>query len=175
MARYSHLPVEASAGGSDHHVPSIQAGYERALNFVLPVLSQPDLLVAPGLLGGSMIFSPEQIIIDLEIIRRCKRLARGIETSPENWLEDVIAHVGPGGDFLAQRSTRTALRAGELNISGLGCHEPYERWNADGRPDILDQAQEEFNRILRDYQPLPLDNAMEKELVRLQQSALVGN
>ncbi len=172
MARYYHLPVEASAGGSDHHVPGIQAGYERALNFILPILSHPDLLVAPGLLGGSMIFSPEQFIIDLEIIRRCKRLARGIGTSLDKWLEDVIAQVGPGGNYLAQPSTRAALHAGELYISHLGWREPYERWEADGKPDILEQAREEFGRLIQDYQPLPLDDAMERELTRLQQSAL---
>ncbi len=172
MARYYHLPVEASAGGTDHHIPGIQAGYERALNFVLPILSQPDLLVAPGLLGGSMIFSPEQFIIDLEIVRRCKRLARGIETDPEKWLEAVIAQVGSGRNYLAQPSTLAALRAGELHIGHLGWREHYEKWEADGKPDILEQAREEFDRIIRDYQPLPLDDAMERELVRLQQSAL---
>ena len=78
MARFYQLPVEASAGGSDHSIPGIQSAYERALNFSLPILAKPDLLVAPGLLGGSTIFSPEQLMIDLEVIRRCKRLSQGI-------------------------------------------------------------------------------------------------
>jgi trimethylamine--corrinoid protein Co-methyltransferase len=171
IARYYHLPVEASAGGSDHHVPGIQAGYERALNFTLPVLSNPDLLVAPGLLGGAMIFSPEQFIIDLEIVRRCRRLARGISTRPEKWLDEVIFRVGPGGNYLAQRSTRTALRVGEIYVSSLGCHEPYERWDAQDRPDILEEAREEYLRILDTYRPLPFDVTVEQELSRLQKSA----
>lgn len=172
IARYYQLPVEASAGGSDHHTPGIQSGYERALNFVLPVLSQPDLLVAPGLLGGSMIFSPEQFILDLEIIRRCKRLARGIDSEPGEWLEDVIARVGPGGDFLAQRSTRAALRAGEIYVSRLGCHEPYERWEAEGRKDILEEARREYEQLLQGHQPLPWSDDIERELNRLKESAL---
>ena len=171
MARYYNLPVEASAGGSDQHVPSIQAGYERALNFILPVLSKPDLLVAPGLLGGSMIFSPEQFIIDLEIVRRCWRLARGINTAAEEWLEEAISHVGPGGNFLAQRSTRTALRTGELYLSHLGYHEPYERWEAQNRPDILDEARDQYHRIIDAHQPLPFDDEVDQELRKLQESA----
>ena len=55
MARYYGLPVEASGGGTDHYVPGIQPGYERALSSLLPVLSWPDILVGPGLLGGSMV------------------------------------------------------------------------------------------------------------------------
>lgn len=172
IARYYQLPVEASAGGSDHHVPGIQAGYERALNFVLPVLSQPDLLVAPGLLGGSMIFSPEQFILDLEIVRRCRRLARGIGNAPAEWLEEVIARVGPGGNFLTHRSTRAALRAGQVYISTLGCHEPYERWEAEGRPDILQEARQEFERLVETHKPIPFSNEVERELGRLQKFAL---
>lgn len=171
MARYYNLPVEASAGGSDHHVPGIQAGYERALNFILPVLSQPDLLVAPGLLGGSMVFSPEQLIIDLEIIRRCQRLSRGICTSPEEWLEETISHVGPGGNFLGQRSTLTALQAGELYLSKFGCHQPYERWEDLGRPDILEEARDQYHRIIDNHQLLPFDDEVENELRKLQKSA----
>ena len=172
MARSYGLPVEASAGGSDQHMPGIQAGYERALNFILPVLSGPDLLVAPGLLGGSMIFSPEQLIIDLEIIRRCKRLRSGIGSGPEEWLQDVIARVGAGGNYLAQRSTRLALHAGELHLSSLGCHMPYEQWEAEGRPDILEEARERYQQVLNGHHPLPLDEATEKELASLQKIAL---
>jgi len=171
MARCYNLPVEASAGGSDHYIPGIQVGYERALNFILPVISQPDLLVAPGLLGGAMIFSPEQFIIDLDIVRRCRRLARGINTAPERWLEEAISHVGPGGHFLTQPSTRTALRTGEVYISNLGCHEPYERWVAQAKPDILEEARDQYHRIIETYQPLPFDNEVEKELRQLQKSA----
>lgn len=171
LARYYDLPVETSTGGSDHYIPSIQAGYERALNFILPVLSQPDLLVSPGLLGGSLIFSPQQFIIDLEILRRCRRLAQGISTESEKWLEEVISSVGPGGNFLGQRSTRTALRAGELYVAHMGFHESYENWEAQGRPDILKEASIQYQRIIDAYQPLPFDDEVEEELRKLQKSA----
>ena len=51
MARYYDLPSETSTGGTRHHIPSIQAGYERALTGHCPPLSWPDLLVGPGLVG----------------------------------------------------------------------------------------------------------------------------
>jgi trimethylamine--corrinoid protein Co-methyltransferase len=118
-----------------------------------------------------MIFSPEQIMIDIEIIRRCWRLARGINTAPEEWLEEAISQVGPGGNFLAQRSTRTALRNGELYLSNLGIHEPYEYWEARGKPDILEEARDQVYRIIDAHQPIPLDNEVERELRELQESA----
>ena len=64
MARHYGLPVEASGIGSDAHEPGIQAGFERALNGLLPTIAWPDILVGPGLLGGSMILCLEQLLVD---------------------------------------------------------------------------------------------------------------
>jgi hypothetical protein len=66
------------------------------MNHTLPILARPDLLVAPDC-WGSTIFSPEQLVIDTEIIRRAKRLYRGIGSGTEKWLGEVIADLGPGG------------------------------------------------------------------------------
>ncbi len=169
MARYYDLPVEASTGGTDHHSPSIQAGYERAINWTLPALAWPDLLVGPGLLGGSTILSLEQLLIDVQVFGRCKQLRRGICSDESKWLDDVIASVGAGGNFLSQRSTRDALRAGEWHISKLGVHDTFERWEAAGRPDLLQEAREKVAHILAVHHPLPLDEAVEHELSRLEQ------
>jgi trimethylamine--corrinoid protein Co-methyltransferase len=175
MARYYNLPAEVSTGGSDHHIPGIQSGYERALNFILPILSQPDLLVGPGLLGGSMIFSPEQLMIDLEIIRRCRRLSQGIASDPEEWLEEVIDRVGPGGNFMSQKSTRRAYHSGEVYISTFGCHQPFELWQEGSGRGLLDEARDQIAQTLAGYAPLPLDDTVERELDKIAQRARQSN
>ncbi len=171
MARYYGLPVEASTGGTDHHIPGIQAGYERAVNWLLPVLAWPDLLVGPGLLGGSMILSLEQLMIDVEVFRLCRRVHQGIGSEGDKWLEDVIASVGPGGNFLAQRSTKQAIRTGEWYISRLGVHDTYERWEELGRPDLLDEIKAKVRQILAEHTPLPLEETTLRELERVEQRA----
>jgi trimethylamine--corrinoid protein Co-methyltransferase len=171
LARYYGLPSEASTGGTDHHVPGIQAGYERAVNWTLPVLAWPDILVGPGLLSGSTVLSLEQMLIDVEVFRRCKRLARGIECNEEEWLDEVIDQVGPGGSFLAQRSTRAAMRGGEWYISQLGLHNTFEAWEAMGRPDLLDEIRQKIAALLAAYKPLPLDENVVVELVKIEQQA----
>jgi len=171
LARFYHLPVEASVGGSDHHIPCIQSEYERALNFVLPILARPDLLVAPGLLGGSTIFGPEQMIIDLESIRGSKRLCRGIGSKEDEWLGDVIAELGPGGNYLRHSSTRNLVRSGEIFFSQLGLHGPYEQWVDAGSPDLLLEIRQYIREILAKYQPLPLPESIERELAHLESRA----
>jgi trimethylamine--corrinoid protein Co-methyltransferase len=171
IARMYQLPVEASVGGSDQYIPSIQAGYERALNYALPIMSRPDLLVAPGLLGGSTIFSPEQLIIDLEVIRRCKRLSQGIGSSAEKWLGEVVAGVGSGGNYLTHPSTRKAVRSGEVYFSKLGLHGAYDEWVDQGSPDILFEIRQNIKVLLSSKPPMSLPESVERELEFLEKRA----
>ena len=172
MARYYGLPMEASGMGTDHHVPSIQAGYERAMGGMLPALSWPDILVGPGLLGGSMILSQEQLMIDVEMFKMYKHARRGIVTGEDMWLDDLIEQVGQGGNFLGERSTRSAIRSGEWHIGSLGVHEPYETWQASGKPNLKEEINERIDEILAAHQPLPLAEGVEQEMARIYRKAL---
>jgi trimethylamine--corrinoid protein Co-methyltransferase len=171
MGRYYGLPVEASTGGTDQYYPGAQAGYERAINWSLPVLAWPDILVGPGLLGGSTILCVEQMIMDVEIFRRCTRLSEGIHTNSEQWLESSIAETGPGGNFMKQHSTSKAVREGIWYMSELGFHDTYEKWKQAGMPDVVDTLHESVKSILKNYQPLALDVNVDRELERLERRA----
>lgn len=171
MARFYGLPAEASGIGTDHYVPGIQAGYERALNGLLPALAWPDILVGPGLLGGSMNLSLEQLLIDVEMFRMFRRAHRGIAGDEDRWLEAVIRRAGPGGNFLGERSTADGIRSGEWYISELGVHSTFESWEAAGRPALVEEARERVEHILATHQPLPLDEDVERELDHMQKRA----
>ena len=167
MARYYGLPVEGSGGGTDAFVPGIQTSYERSMNFLLPMLSWPDLMVGAGLMGGSMISSLEQLVIDAEVFRMAKQAHRGILASDETWLDDVIQRVGPGGNFLDQKSTALNMRSGEWLISELGVHSSQQGWEDAGKKDILEQAREKVEHLLATHKPLPLGDDVEAELERI--------
>ena len=80
------------------------------------------------------------------------------------WLTDVIASVGPGGNYLCERSTVDSIRSDEWYISDFGSHETFESWKANGKKDFLAETREEVNTILESHQPLPLGDDVEKEL-----------
>jgi trimethylamine---corrinoid protein Co-methyltransferase len=171
ISRMYGLPVENSACGTDQSVPCIQAGYERALNYTLPILSRPDLLVAPGLLGGSTIFSPEQLVIDTEVIRRCKRLSRGIESSDDKWLRDVITEVAQGGNYLKHPSTRKLVRSGEVYNSKLGHHGSYKQWKEAGSPEIVAEIWQEIDKLLASEPAVVIPEDAMRELENLEKRA----
>ncbi|NOR33271.1 MAG: hypothetical protein GQ579_01185, partial [Bacteroidales bacterium] len=151
--------------------PGIQAGYERAMSSVIGTLSWPDLLVGPGLLGGSMILSLEQLVIDVEMFRMSRQAHRGIPTHDEAWLDEVIQKVGPGGNFLGEKSTIKNMRSGEWLMPRLGVHDTEQSWEKSGRKDVLDEAREKVDHILKTHKPLPLDDDVQDELDKIYKKA----
>jgi trimethylamine--corrinoid protein Co-methyltransferase len=141
------------------------------MNVLLPALAWPDILVGPGLLGGSMILCLEQLLIDVEVFRMCKRARQGVAADEGKWLEDAISRIGPGGSFIAERSTVSGIRGGEWYVSRLGVHDTFEGWEAAGKPVLLEEVRERVEQILATHQPLPLDEDVERELGRIQERA----
>jgi trimethylamine--corrinoid protein Co-methyltransferase len=171
MGHYYNLPVEGTGGGTDHYIPGIQAGYERAMYTLMPTLSGPDLLVGPGLLGGSMILSLEQLILDVEMFKMAKQAARGIDTGESAWLPGVIQSVGPGGHFLEEDSTLEGMRGGEWYFSEIGHHGSFEAWLEAEKPDLLMEAHHLVNSLLDNHQPYPFPEEVEKELRQIEKRA----
>lgn len=175
MGRFYGLPVVASNGDTDHFIPGIQSASELALNWVLSTLSWPDILVGPGSLGGTSTLCLEQLLIDVEVYRACRRLAAGIgEGIGETDVVAALAEVGPMGDFLARSATRDAVRGGEFFHPRLGHHGSYDAWETAGRPELLDEAHESALSAIAGHQPLPLSDAVEAELAAIERRAREG-
>lgn len=171
MARFYELPIEGTGGGTDTYAPGIQASYERAMNAMLPMLSWPDLMVGAGLLGGSMILSLEQLVIDAEVFRMNKQAHRGIEAQAGVWLDDVIQRIGPDGTYLGEKSTASNMRSGEWLIPRLGAHNTQKAWENAEKKDILEEAREKVETLLAEHEPLPLPPEVERELLHIEQKA----
>jgi len=167
MARYYGLPVMGSGGGADVFLPGQQAGYEKAFSLLYGQLGWPDLMVGPGCLAGATVLSHAQLLIDVEVFRMCRKAHDGIGVSEDLWLTDVLARRGPGGHFVAERSTRVNVRSGEFYLPGLGVHEPLEAWMAAGRPSVVDEAGRKAAELLAGHEPLPLGEDQERELGEL--------
>ena len=89
-------------------------------------------------------------------------------------MEDALDEVGPGGDFLGRPATRRATRGGEWYLDRLGVREPWERWEAAGRPDIVDEARQRVVDLLAAHEPLPMDEAMARHLATLVDRAAIA-
>jgi trimethylamine---corrinoid protein Co-methyltransferase len=173
MARFYGLPVIGQAFCADTWVPDAQSCLEAGYSTLMATLSWPDILVGPGSLAGGMVFSMEQLYIDVEVWRACAKLHDGIAVSDDSWLDDVLARVGPGGSFIGERSTRLNARSGEWYSSRIGRREPsFETWKAGGAPDLVAEARQKVDELLASYRETPFSEDQERALAHLRRRAL---
>ena len=98
-------------------------------------------------------------------------LLRVLSEDEKMWLDDVIQRIGPGGNFLSEKSTVANIRSGEWMIPRLGVHEAQELWEMAGKKNILEETHEKVENLLSTHKPLPLSDEVEKELDKIQKRA----
>ena len=171
MARYYGLPSETSGLETGRFSPDVQSSYETALSALLSMLSFPDIMVGAGLIGGGMVLSLEQLLIDTEIYKMCLRAHQGIASGKDKLMLDVIQQKKPGAQFIDHPTTLKAVRSDELYMSRLEAFEGLEAWRHSDKTDIVDRARAKVDQMLSSYQPLPLSDEVEKELRKIQKKA----
>ncbi len=148
LGHFYNLPTTTTGCASDAKEPGAQAVLEKSISTLPAYLAQADMVIGIGLIECSQCLVLEQMVVDHEIGRCCQRLRQGIDTSQERDLFQDLAAVGPGGHFLARKSTRQAARSGEFTAPELIDHHPYEAWVEQGRPSIYSTASERVQEIL---------------------------
>jgi trimethylamine--corrinoid protein Co-methyltransferase len=155
------VPALAGTFGLDAEEPATwQLGRDSVYTALLCALAGTDITTGLGMLKASTLLVPEQIIYDDEIYHSHRVLAEGLDATPSGLALDVIADVGPGGHFLSQKHTRRHLR--EIWIPSLTQPRPLP--GSESLPDIRQRARAEFDRILAEHEPEPLEEAAQAEL-----------
>jgi trimethylamine--corrinoid protein Co-methyltransferase len=114
-----------------------------------------------GMLDGSMLLYPEQIILDHELCYEVYQSYRELKFNQADLALDVIKSVGPGSHFLREKHTRKHIRDFSLGlITG-------EIYLGDQRRPSREVALEEFNHINDTHHPEPLPEEKLKELKRI--------
>ena len=114
-----------------------------------------------GMLDGSMLLYPEQIILDHEICMEVYHSYKKVEFDESDLALDVIKSVGPGSHFLREKHTRQHIR--DFFLSPI----TNEIYLGDQRRPSREVALEEFNRINETHYPelLPIEKLVELEKI----------
>jgi trimethylamine--corrinoid protein Co-methyltransferase len=89
-----------------------------------------------------------------EIISMNRRVLEGIEVDDDTLALDVIASVGPGGDFLKTKHTRAHVHALQWKPTMFN-RDSRANWEAEGSLDLREKARRKALAILADHEPLP--------------------
>jgi trimethylamine---corrinoid protein Co-methyltransferase len=86
-----------------------------------------------------------------------------MDLSSEGLAMEAIREVGPGGHYLGcahtQRNFKTAFYRSEIADNNS-----FEQWEAEGGKDANQRATEAARRLLAQYEPPPLDAAIDEAL-----------
>jgi len=138
-----------------------QSGSEAGFGAATIPLYGGEICGYMGLLGGSMILCPEQLILDYEVCQYAYDVLHGFAFDAADMALEVVQAVGPGGHFLAQKHTRKRIR--DFRLSPV-----RHRIDGDGRPvDPREAALVEFRRIEAAHHPQPLPDEVLSELERI--------
>ncbi len=150
MSHFYDLPGGAVAGIADSKMPDVQAGYEKGITNVMAGLSGLNMVYeAAGMHASLLGFSLESLIIDNDMLGQCLRCVRGVEVTDETLSVASIVDVctnGPG-HYLGHEQT-LALMQTEYIYPRIGDRTSPKEWVEKGRPDIVETAIAEKNRIL---------------------------
>ena len=164
LARHYGLPFRTGGCLTSSQSPDAQAGYEALMTLLPTFLTGTNFVMhAAGWLEGGLVSSYEKFIIDVELLRMLKH-----EFTPLEIDEDALAfgaheEVGHGGHFLGAAHTMERFRTCFYRPL-LSSSQNYERWMREGGRDAAARARSIYEKVLEDYEPPALDEAVRAEL-----------
>jgi trimethylamine:corrinoid methyltransferase-like protein len=148
------IPFHTYGSGSDSMIPDGQSMIERTFQGLLVAIGEGKVLGGLGQLETVNAISPTQLVIDNDIVGMIRKSRQEIKWDDEHLAADVIAEVGPGGQFLDHIHTyhhfREVFRPRTFN------QKSRSEWLAEGKRDILDRANDILDEIMRTHKVSPL-------------------
>jgi trimethylamine--corrinoid protein Co-methyltransferase len=164
LAEYYGIPTFGSGGATDSKCPDAQAGAEAFMNAFLNTVAGINLIHNCGTIAHGSSGSLEMGVICDEIISYIQRLFMETEISDETLAVDLIRRIGPAGNFMAEKHTRTHLQRGEILHPKLFNRQAIADWKAKGQLSTRDEAREKVKAILQEHKTPALPNQVLQQI-----------
>ena len=165
MAEFYGIPWYGTGLVGDSHALDYQAALESSLTGMTAAMTGANIVTGAGCTEGIMTFSPAKLLCDCQYIKMLKEITAPMVMTDEHLACQVIAETGPGRDFLSTEHTLTHFR--EQTSYELIDHSPFEAWQENGSPDMIERASAMARQIMASHRPDPLDPKIEPELKRI--------
>jgi trimethylamine---corrinoid protein Co-methyltransferase len=163
LARYLGIPYRSSNATAANAVDA-QAAYESEMSTWGAVMGGAHLVMhGAGWMEAGLVASFEKLVIDVEILQMMAEFLIPLRVDDAELAIDAIAQVGPGGHFFG--SPHTLERYETAFYSPLVSNwQNNEAWALAGAQTAEQRAAEVARRVLAEFEPPPLDDAVAAEL-----------
>lgn len=167
---YYRRPGGCHGGKTDACQPGVQAGVEKAVSMLLPVLAGAVGIGTVGHLENAVTYSPLQLVIDNEIAGYIKHILQGFEVNGETLALEVIRAVGIGGNYLGHPHTARHFREVSF-LSPL-----FERFSWEGAqreefPGLERKAWQRARQLMQQERLRPLTPEQEEAIDEIVEEA----
>jgi trimethylamine--corrinoid protein Co-methyltransferase len=164
LARHYDLPARSGGALTDASYPDAQAGFESMLSLMTAVNSGADFVLhTGGILSSYLAMSYEKFVLDDEMCGMVRRVQQGITIDEDTLAYDVIANVGPGGNYLMEMQTVERCRH-EFWEPALYDRGGLEAWMQDGQKTAVDRARARWQKLVAEHKDPPLDKVIVRQL-----------
>jgi trimethylamine--corrinoid protein Co-methyltransferase len=157
MAHHFGLPNFGTAGTSDAQTFDGQAVLEATSSCLMAALVGADLVHDVGLLGSATVVVPEMIVATDEIITMVHHLLGEVAVDDQALALDVIADVGPGGEYVTHDHTLAHFR--EIWYPQLLFRGGDKAWIGGEQATFRDRVNARTRELMETHQPEPLPEA----------------
>jgi trimethylamine--corrinoid protein Co-methyltransferase len=165
LARRLGVPFRSGGGLCASKIPDAQAAFESA-NTLLPtcLAGVNFVLHVAGWLEGGLAMGYEKFVMDVDQAGMMQTFLLGVDMSENGQAMDAIREVGPGKHFLGCAHTQANFETAFYR-SALADNNSFEQWEAEGASDMAKRANVLWKKQLAEYQPPPLDPAIDEALL----------
>jgi trimethylamine--corrinoid protein Co-methyltransferase len=163
LARHVGLPYRTSAPNASNAVDA-QAMTETMMSLFAAVLGGGNVIIhAAGWLEGGLTASKEKLILDVEALQMVAETFQPLVVDEAEIALDAIAATPPGGHFFGGAHTLERYRTA-FYTPLVSDWSNFGQWTEAGSRDATTRANEVWKRVLADWEPPPLDDAIAAEL-----------
>src|SRR5690242_18123932 len=165
LARRLGVPFRSGGGLCASKIPDAQAAYESAATFQPTILAGVNFVLhAAGWLEGGLAIGYEKFVMDTDQAGMMHTLLTGVDLSDNGQALDAIREVGPGKHFLGCAHTQANFQSAFYR-SPLADNNSVEQWEAEGAQDMTRRANALWKKMLREYEPPPIDPGVDEALL----------
>ena len=165
LARRLGVPWRGGGSHSTSKILDAQCMQEASSFIMATALAGTNFVIhSAGSLEGGLSMSYEKFVTDADNLANIQRLLAGIDLSEDEFGLDAYHEVGPGNHFLGCAHTMARYKDAFFE-SALNDSNSFEQWSEHGSTDLAQRANTCWKKMLADYQPPPLDPAVDEELL----------
>ena len=165
LARRLGVPFRSGGNLCASKIPDAQAASESISTFIPAILGGVNFMLhSAGWLEGGLAMGYEKFIIDADQCGLAASFVKGVDLSENGQALDAIKETGPGQHFLGSAHTLNNFETA-FAVSEVANNDSYEQWSEEGSLDAAQRANTICKKMLNDYEPPPLDEAIDEAML----------